>query len=115
MRNSLKISIDNGSSNTIRIRVLSGQDFQAARFKRKSIVNGDMSNKQIKKFSLLSSSSIALLNTASEKLNISARNYMRTIKVARTIAGLEKSPTIEVRHISEALQYRKKVLRCNFN
>jgi magnesium chelatase family protein len=31
---------------------------------------------------------------------------MRSIKVARTIADLEASPTIETEHVSEALQYR---------
>ena len=43
---------------------------------------------------------------AAERLGISARAYMRTVKVARTIADLEDSAPITPAHISEALAYR---------
>ena len=66
-----------------------------------------MTNADIKKYAKLDSEAHELLNTASERLNISARSYMRSIKVARTIADLEKSPNITQAHISEALAYRR--------
>jgi predicted ATPase with chaperone activity len=47
-----------------------------------------------------------LLNKAARHLNISARAYMRSVKVARTIADLEASTPITAAHISEALAYR---------
>ncbi|HKX23601.1 MAG TPA: YifB family Mg chelatase-like AAA ATPase [Candidatus Saccharimonadales bacterium] len=47
-----------------------------------------------------------LLDKAGTKLHLSARSYFKMIKVARTIADLEKSISIEPHHISEALQYR---------
>ena len=47
-----------------------------------------------------------LLNESAEKLQLSARAYHRTIKLARTIADLEGSKDINQNHILEALQYR---------
>jgi magnesium chelatase family protein len=66
-----------------------------------------MTNSDIKKFAKLDTDAQELLNTAAERLNISARSYMRSIKVARTIADLDKSDNITQAHISEALAYRR--------
>ncbi len=48
----------------------------------------------------------ALLQTASERLALSARGYHRVLKVARTIADLEQVAEIGAAHIGEALRYR---------
>jgi magnesium chelatase family protein len=47
-----------------------------------------------------------LLQTAAERLNLSARGYHRVLKVARTIADLEAATAIEPQHVGEALRYR---------
>lgn len=47
-----------------------------------------------------------LLKQASHKLNLSPRSYHKLLKVAQTIADIEKSPNIRPTHILEALQYR---------
>lgn len=49
-----------------------------------------------------------LLNLATSKLNLSARSYLKILKVSRTIADLDSSKDIKPSHISEALQYRQK-------
>lgn len=43
---------------------------------------------------------------ASERLNISARGYIKALKLARTIADIEDEKSIRQEHINEALQYR---------
>jgi magnesium chelatase family protein len=47
------------------------------------------------------------LYLATEKLNLSARAYHGSLRVARTIADLEGSETIKGDHILEAIQHRR--------
>jgi len=96
------------SSVEIRKRVTRARQFQTERFKESDAVhyNAQMSVRQIRKFCLLDEASKALLKTAMERLNLSARAYDRILKVARTIADLENSENIKGNHISEAIQYR---------
>lgn len=44
--------------------------------------------------------------SAADKMNLSARGYYRLIKVARTIADLRESKSVEIQDLSEALRYR---------
>ncbi|MDD3609473.1 MAG: YifB family Mg chelatase-like AAA ATPase [Halothiobacillaceae bacterium] len=61
---------------------------------------------QIRAHCLLSPGDARLLETAMEKLALSARARDRILKVARTIADLAGSETIATAHLSEAITYR---------
>lgn len=68
--------------------------------------NGNITSRDIKKYADLTEEAHSLLETAAKKLDLSARRYFKTIKVARTIADLDASEQITTAHVSEALQYR---------
>lgn len=74
--------------------------------KRSSRLNSELSNAQLKKVMEISDEAKTLLDAAAQKLSLSARAYMKTIKIARTIADIDQSPTIRTQHIAEALQFR---------
>ncbi|OBX21749.1 MULTISPECIES: YifB family Mg chelatase-like AAA ATPase [Bizionia] len=92
----------------IRKRVTAARERQTERFVESESVhyNAQMNVKQIRKHCKLDEASKELLKTAMERLNLSARAYDRILKVSRTIADLEASPSINGAHISEAIQYR---------
>jgi magnesium chelatase family protein len=69
-------------------------------------LNARLSNADLKKWAVLNQPAEDLLVKAAESLGLSPRSYVRTIKVARTIADIEQSKDIEASHIAEALQYR---------
>ncbi len=96
---------ENGDED-IRQRVAHARDMQAMRYDSPTKLNADMTNKDIKARSGLNKEAHNLLNEAAKKLELSARSYMRIIKVARTIADLDKSEAVLASHIGEALQYR---------
>lgn len=95
------------SSNEIRKRVTKARALQAARFKRTKIhCNAQMGSRHIRKYCTIDNESANLLETAVDRLGLSARAYNRILKIARTIADLDNQENIMVNHISEAVQYR---------
>jgi magnesium chelatase family protein len=81
---------------------------QARRFGNRSKLNSDMSTQELKQLCRLQPDAKSTLDKAGRQLEFSARSYLRCLKVARTIADMAGSPTIEAHHISEAVQYRAK-------
>jgi magnesium chelatase family protein len=97
-------------SEVIRQRVIEARQKQSARFACEVIhSNSQMKNSHIKKYCNLSEEVEAILRQASLKFQLSARSYMKMIKVARTIADLDGAEEIEVAHMAEALQYKPKM------
>ena len=98
------------NSAIIRKRVEEAVQFQRKRFQKTKIQrNVEMHNKNIEKFCILTKDAQKLLANAVKQLDLSARGYYRTIKLARTIADLSQKEIINNTHIAEALQYRVKV------
>ncbi len=60
----------------------------------------------IKEHCALGSEPRRLLETAVERLGLSARAYTRILKIARTIADLEGEIDLALAHVAEAIQYR---------
>ncbi len=72
--------------------------------------NADMRPAEVRRFCQLDDTGRALMRTAMNQLQLSARAYHRVLKLSRTIADLAGSEHIQPQHLAEALQYRPKVL-----
>ena len=94
------------TTKTVRVKVAQARDRQAQRFNSATKLNADMNNREVKSHAKLEPQAKDMLDTAAEKFGLSPRAYMRSVKVARTIADLDNSDLITVKHIAEALQYR---------
>ena len=99
-----------GESCVIRQRVIHARRMQSERFKRDSIYcNAQMGNRQIRTHCNLSSETNIMLRAAAEKFGLSARAIFRILKMARTIADLDREQDIGPTHLAEAIQYRMPV------
>mgnify|MGYP001055074352 CR=1 FL=1 len=96
------------NSASIRERVICARRIQEQRFAGITGVhcNAQMTDRQLHDYCALSSESSALLRSAMERLQLSARAYSRILKVSRTIADLDNSEDIQIQHIAEAVGYR---------
>ena len=100
------------SSSAVKARVERARSIQRERFLEDSIsVNAGMGERQIKKYCRLSAECEMILKNAFENLHLSARARSRIIKVARTIADLAFSESIQPEHILEAVSYRSADLK----
>ena len=95
------------TSEQIRKRVEETRKIQLERYKECGIYsNSELTPKLIEKYCKLDEKSKIILEKAFNKLGLSARAYARILKVARTIADMDKSENIQSTHLLEAIQYR---------
>lgn len=92
------------SSAAIRARVVAARNLALARAGK---ANAAMSVKEVNRCCVLSEAGYRLVEQAMDKFGLSHRAYHRILKLARTIADLAGSETIEIAHVSEAIAYRK--------
>ena len=92
------------SSATVRERVIAARNRQLTRAGK---VNGALNNRETERDCAIDARSHALLDRAIERLGLSARAYHRVLRVARTIADLERREHIDAAHLLESIQYRR--------
>ena len=96
-------------SEVIRARVTEAREFANKRMieaGERAKPNSDLDSAQIRRFCPLDESARLILQSAYDSLGFSARGYDRVLRVARTIADLDKSDIIQAHHIAEAIQLR---------
>lgn len=92
----------------VRARVEAARERQRNRFSESPglYANADMTVKEIDRFCTLGADARKLMELSMKRLQLSARAYHRILKLARTIADLAESSSIEMAHVAEAVQYR---------
>ncbi|MDR0428991.1 MAG: YifB family Mg chelatase-like AAA ATPase [Tannerellaceae bacterium] len=96
------------ASVAVRERVVKARAIQEERFRAHGGIycNSQMTTKLLHAYVEPDKESMAMLKTAMERLNLSARAYDRILKVSRTIADLEGARDVSSAHIAEAINYR---------
>jgi magnesium chelatase family protein len=89
-------------------KILTARNIQAERHRSATTLNSDLAAAQLKKYAQLTRPALITMQDAAHNLQLSARGYIRTIKVARTIADLDESASITTAHLGEALSYRQR-------
>jgi magnesium chelatase family protein len=97
------------SSEKVRSRVEAARQIQQKRFEgTKLTCNAEMTPIEVKEFCRVDPPAQSLLRTAMKQLHLTARAFHRVLKLARTIADLDRADIIRANHLAEALQYRQR-------
>ena len=88
-------------------RTVRARSAQAERFGNRLKTNASMTSKDLEACGF-SSAATALALESVDRLGLSGRAHDRIRKVARTIADLAGSDTVEAEHVAEAVGYRQR-------
>jgi magnesium chelatase family protein len=95
------------NSECVRLRVGAARAVQRDRLAKHGVLtNSQMAHRHIELYCAHSEAAGNLLRLAMERFHLSIRVHDRILKIARTIADLEKAEKVAEHHVSEALQYR---------
>lgn len=94
-------------SEEIRKRVSKARKIQQIRYQSIGILtNAELEGKQLEKYCRLGKKEEQMMRQAFSRLGLTARTYYKILKIGRTIADLDESENIELRHLQEAIGYR---------
>lgn len=97
------------SSAQIRERVIAAREYAHRRYTEAGELihsNAELSAAQIRKYCRMTEAASSILEKAFDSMGLSARGYDRILRVARTIADLDESEVLDVKHVAEAIQMR---------
>ncbi|MBR5497550.1 MAG: YifB family Mg chelatase-like AAA ATPase [Clostridia bacterium] len=91
----------------IKARVNTARNIQTRRFEGTAVKsNAHMTAEMTRRFCMLTDNAAMMLKNSFDKLGLSARAYDKILRLARTIADLDASENIDIKHVAEAIQYR---------
>ena len=103
----LKYKNDSESSESMREKIMKARVIQEDRFKNsRTRFNSEMDVNEIEEYCKLDKKDEVFLEKAFRMMDLSARSYHKTLRVARTLADLDGCERIQKIHLSEALNYR---------
>ena len=94
------------ASAAVRERVERARIRQRARYADERACNARAAGRWLESHGAVMPAARALLTSAGERMSLSARAFHRVLRVARTIADLDDSSSVDIPHVAEALGYR---------
>jgi magnesium chelatase family protein len=96
------------TSAEIRARVTKARQFAAERMQDAPHIfcNAQLDSAAIRKYCNADDAAMRVLQSAYDKLGLSARGYDRIMRLSRTVADLNESENIRAEHVAEAIQLR---------
>ena len=92
----------------MRQQVIAARSLQRERFgDDNNLLNGRMGPRLVRRHCPLNADCERLLKQAMTELGLSARAHDKVLRLARTIADIDKAADISADHLSEAIQYRR--------
>ncbi len=103
----IKKNCENESSEVIRARVVAMHALQQKRFEGTNILfNSRIPAKEIDKYCPLKKKELSYMEEMYQKMDLTARTYHKILRVARTIADMDRAEDISIKHLMEAICYR---------